>query len=165
MPVRTLVALALVAVTGHGLLAQQSDAAAKVGDLLVIRMTGDLAKQYARRTGSPQETEASAGLTIETTATIEQKLDGGRIRIEHRSHIVRDGHQARLVTLTAIVDSAKFTTDLTPRGTSIYASPADHKNGAHPRTTTEDTKTLRLELSELKGLKLRTWTLAEEVGN
>lgn len=165
MLARTLAALAVVAVIENGLWAQQRDDAAKVGDHLVIRMTGDLAKQYTRCTGSLQENEAPAGLAIETIATIAQKLDDGRIRIEHSSRIKGNGNQARLVTLTATIDSAKVTTDVTPKGTPIYASPAAHKSGTKPAMTSEDTKILRLQLSELKGLKLCMWTLAEEIGD
>ena len=166
MLARTLAALTALAVLGNGpLFAQQHVTSAKVGDHLVIRMTGDLAREYAQRTGSLGETKAPAGLEIETHATIAQTLDNGRIRIEHSSHIKHDSKQDRLVTLTATVDRTKLTTNATRKGTPVYASPAAHRNGTKPRLTTEDTKMLRLQLSELKGLKLRTWTLAEEIGD
>lgn len=37
----------------NGLSAQQHDTEAKAGTHVVIRMTGELAKEYAKRTGSP----------------------------------------------------------------------------------------------------------------
>jgi hypothetical protein len=157
---RALAALTLVVVIGNGLLAQQNDATAKVGDHLFIQMTGDLAKEYAQRSGSLRINEVPDGLQIETSATIAQKLNDGRIRIEHTSHLNREGGTTRLVTLTATVDPTNITTDVTPKGTPVFASP-----GAKGKRTTEDTKTLRLKLSDLKGLKLRTWTLSEEIGD
>lgn len=157
--VRVLAALALVVVIGSDLFAQQKISTAKVGDLIAIKMTGELAKEYARRTGSLEANEIPDGLEIETMATIAQQFDDGRIRIEHSSQIKTKGKAIRLVTLTATVDSSKVATDVTPKGTPISASP-----GAKPSLTTADTKTLRLKLSDLKGLKLRTWMLSEEIG-
>jgi len=156
MLVRTLTALVVVTVVGNSLFAHEDDTSANVGDHLFIRMTGDLAKEYSRHTGLLRNNEAPAGLRIEISATIVRELDNGRIRIEHSSLIKRDGKQARLITLTA---------EITPKGTPIYASPAAHKKGTKPKLTTRDSNMLRLQLSDLKGLKLRTWTLAEEIGN
>ena len=65
----------------------------------------------------------------------------------------------RLITLAGKVDAHKITTDITPKGSKVYSSPE-----AEPTFTTEDYLNRRLELTELKGFKLRTWTLAEELG-
>ncbi len=136
-----------------------------VGDLLEVRMTGELAEQYARCIGGLQDNKAPRGLEIETSAMVAQKLDDGRIRLEHSSPIRRGENQDRLLTMTAIVDPAKVKTDITPKGTPVYPSPNAAKNGTKPTTTTFDVKTLRLQLSDLKGVKLRTWALAEEIGD
>ena len=160
MVVRILAALTLVLGIGNGLYAQQNHPTAKVGDHLAFRMTGDLAKQFAQRTGSLRGNEASDGFQIETIATVAQQLNDGRLRIEHTSSVNRDGGTTRLVTLAATVDPTKITTDITPKGTPVYASP-----GAEPKLTTEIAKTLRLTLSDFKGLKLRVWTLSEEISD
>ncbi|MBC7967261.1 MAG: hypothetical protein H7Z17_15205 [Fuerstia sp.] len=165
MLIRTLTALVVVLVIGSGLFAQQNDAQVKVGDAIVIHMTGDLAKQYAKCSGYGRGKELPAGLEIQAIATIEQILDDGRIRIEQSFEMKRDGKQDCLVTLTATVDSTTITTDVTPKGTSVLASPATHKNDAEPTLTSEDMKMLRVALSGLQGVKLRTWTLTEEVGD
>ena len=165
MLVRTLVALVALAAIGNGSLSAQQNAPAAVGDHVVIQMTGELAAEYGKRVGAIKKDQVPAGLEISMTATIAQKLDGGRIRIEHTSHIVRDREPIRLVTFTTTVDSTKLTTGITPKGTAVYASPAGHKNGTKPTLTAAETKTLRVTLSDLKGLKLRTWTLAEELGD
>jgi hypothetical protein len=164
MLVRTIATLAVLALLGNSLTAQEHTTSLCVGDHLVIEMTGDVAKEYARRCGDASSASLE-GLHISTTATIAQKLDDGRIRIEHFSNIKREGNQARLVTLTGTVESAKITIDVTPKGTPVYASPIDQKNHKKPTLTTQDTQTPRLQLSNLKGLKLRTWTLAEETGD
>ncbi len=164
MIVRNLIVLAAVIVFSNGLLAQQHDTPIKTGDHIFIRMTGELAKEYARLTDSPRNDGETSGYSIETSATIVQNLDDGRIRIERSVPLKRAGKPDRYLTLTATVDKEKLKTDVTPKGAASYASPAEYKNGAQPKLTTEDSKSLRLELSELKGLKLRTWTLAEEIG-
>lgn len=160
MLMRTLAALAVLAVIGKGSLFAQQNTSTKVGEHIVIQMTGDLAVEYAKCTGSISKDKVPPGLEISTTATIAQKLKDGRIRVEHTSHIVRTGEPLRLVTLTGIVDSTELTTDITPKGTEVFASP-----GAKPTLKTTETHTLRLTLSDLKGLKLRTWTLAEELAD
>ncbi len=165
MTLRLVVILGFLAVAGNALSAQENSSNVNVGDHLVIQMTGDLAKEYARRTDLLRQNESPTGLQISTTAIVAQELDDGRFRIEHSSHITRDGNPARLVTLTAIVDSTKIATHVTPANTPVYRSPADHKKGVKPTLTRKESKTLRLKLSDLKGLKLRSWTLAEEIGD
>lgn len=158
MVLRMLSALTVVLLIGSGLIAQQHDTATNIGEILSIKMTGDLAKEYARLTGSLRGDEAW-GLQVDTTAMIAQKLNDGRIRIEHSSHVIRQGKTARLVTLTATVDTKDITADILPTGTPISASP-----GAVSEPSSKETKTLRLTLSNLKGLKLRSWSLSEEIG-
>ncbi len=156
---RTLAIVVALALLGNGSSLAQQHTSAKVGEPLVIRMTGDLAVEYAKRIESIDKAKVQPGLEVSATARIAAVLKDGRYRVEHTSHIVRDGEPDRLVTLSATVDSTKLTTDVTPKGTEVYASP-----GARSTRTTEKTQTLRLTLSELQSLKLRTWTLAEEIG-
>ncbi|MBC8872776.1 MAG: hypothetical protein H8E44_25365 [Planctomycetes bacterium] len=164
MHARTTAALVFVALAGTALGGQENRSDVNGGDHIVIRMTGDLARAYARRIDPSRQNEVPAGVQISTTATVAQKIGDGRVRIEHFSHIKRNGNVTRLVSLTATVDVTKIVTDVTPENTPVYRSPADHGNGVKPTLTRRDQKTCRLELSELKGLKLRTWTLAEEIG-
>ena len=164
MASRVLAMFLVVTVVGNGPLFAKEGSSANVGDHLFVQMTGELAKEYAQCSGVLQKNEAPAGLDVQTTATVAQTLANGRIRIEHWAPIKRDGKQDRLLTLTAIVDRTNITTDVTPKGTHVYASPAAHKDGAKPSLTAEDANVLRLQLSDLKGVKLRTWTLASEIG-
>ncbi len=156
---RTLAVLATLALIGNESSYAQQHTSTKVRDKLVIRMTGDLAVEYAKCTGSINKAKVLPGLEISTTARIAEVLNDGRYRVEHTSHIVRDGEPDRLVTLSATVDSTKLKTDVTPKGTEVYASPS-----ARSTRTNKETQTLRLTLSELQSLKLRTWILAEEIG-
>ena len=164
MIARTLTILAVLAAIGHGPLFAQQNEPAMVGDQIVIQLAEDLAAEYGKRTGAIKSDQASPGLQIETTATVAQQLHGDRIRVEHTSPIVRDGQPTRLVTLTATVKSTRLRTIVTPKGTAVVASPAEHKKGAKPIQTTTETKTRRLPLSDLEEVKLRTWTFAEELG-
>jgi hypothetical protein len=159
MMTRVFVVLMLAVGIGNHLFAQQKDSAVKVDNLVVVTMTGDVAREYARRTESLGANDSSKGLEIQTVASIAQRFDDGRIRIEHSSGIKTDGKTTRLVTLTATVDPSKVVTTVTSKGTMLYASP-----GAKPFPTTEETKGLEITLSDLKGLKLRTWILSDEIG-
>ncbi len=154
---RTIAAVAFIALAGRALHAWASSPNVNVGDHLAIRMTGDLAREYARRTGSLRQNEVPTGLQISTTAAVEQVRDDGKIRIEHSSSIMRNGKPARLVTLTAIVHPAKITTHVTPENTPIYRSPADYQRGVKPTVTRKVSEIRRLDLSDLRGLKLRVW--------
>ncbi len=152
------------AAVGSGQLNAQEDSSVRVGDHLFVRMTGERAKEYAKRSGLLQENKAPASLKIEASAMVTQTLDNGRVRVEHWLPIKRKGKQEQLLTLAAIVNRTEITSDVTRKGTPVYASPGAHKNGAKPSLITEDATELRLQLSDLKGLKLRTWTLASEIG-
>ena len=114
-------------------------------------MSGDLAVEYGKRTGTISKGQVPSDLRISVIATIAQQLNGDRIRIEHTSHIVRNGKPDRLVTLTATVESTQLVTDPTPKGTAVFASPAKGNDGRKGTVTTKETRTLRLELSTSRG--------------
>jgi hypothetical protein len=171
------IALAFIAFAGAGGKVHAAGAAAtvKVGDNVPLQMTGELAKKYARRMGTTREANAVNGIQVETTVTIAQKLDDGRFRVEHMLTILRDGEKDRLLTLTGTVDSSNFTTDLVINPTVIKRPVVTFSkaptgaviarnldiNTAHLETR----NIVRLKLSGLKGLELRTWSISDEVGN
>jgi len=156
----------LIALVTISLPAQQNDSVARVGDVIIIRMTGDVANEYAKRTSKELAKRISevpdgaplSGLRVELSATVDHVLPDGALWIEY-SHMMRDQKPVRLVTLTGKIDPQKITTDVTPKGTKVLGSP-----GAEPTVTTEDFKNRRLELTDLKGFKLRIWTLVDEIG-
>jgi hypothetical protein len=158
-------AFVVVAVMGSLLFANEKAAKINVGDHLFIQMTGELAKEYSRRTTSQKKMEKLDGIQISTSAMVSQQLEDGRYRIEHTSHIVTNNKSPRLITLTAIIDSANVKQDVVLKNTPVYGSPADHQKGVKPTLTQNDSPIYRLELSDLKSVKLQTWELAEENGN
>jgi hypothetical protein len=85
--------------------------------------------------------------------------------IDHSTPIDLDKKPQRLLTLTVIVDVTRFVTNVVPKNTPVYDSPADHRNGVTPILLQNEQRTNVLELSDLKGLKLRTWELTDEIGN
>jgi len=139
-------------------LAQEADSGAKVGDIVNVKLTGDLAKEMAKRISRLPEGRPLDGLQIQLAAAVRNVSPDGSIYIEYL-HVTRDEKPMRLITLGGKVDPGKITTDVTPKGSKIYSSPE-----AEPTFTTEDYLNRRLELTDLKGFKLRTWTLAEELG-
>ena len=162
MVLRMLAAFILVVLVRHELPAQQVDTAAKVGDHLVISMMGDLAKEYAKRTGTYSEGKFPNGLQIDTIATIERELDEKQFRFEHTTYVVANGKPNRLVTLTGIVDSKRFSRVLPPKDAQVYANPGE---APKPTPGGPASKLLSVDLHDLKGLKICTWTLTEEIGD
>lgn len=102
-------------------------------------------------------------------------FEDGQLRIEHTANVwpkelVRTGGSepqayrltgspTRLVTLTVTIDPRRITSDVSPVGTLQSKDP-----NSKPELSIDESKTFMLELPDLKGLKLRTWTLSEETG-
>ena len=143
----------------------ENSAIIQVGDHIGLRLSGKLAEEYSRRIGvlKPDQ-KPQPGLQLETTGTVCQVSDNDQIRIECSLPVVARGKKESLITLTAIVDAKEIRADISPKGTPIYSSPDDKKRGINPVSLDHDVRSLKLELSDLKHIKLRTWTLAEEIG-
>ena len=155
----------LLLVFAATLSAEEKVATPKVGDNVVVEMTGEFAKEYGIRAGMDKRTVLNAkGLSIETTATVEQRLADGGYRIEHRAPIENGKGKPRMVTLTAIVEPEQIKSAITPANTAIYASPDDAKKGGKPFVTKKDETSLRIELSTFREAKLRTWEMIDEAG-
>ncbi len=165
MLLRTMIAVAILAGAPICLDAQEPKTSFKVGDQLTIRMTGELAKEYAKRNGFRTTNDQQQNILIETPATISQKLGDRHFMIEHSSPIELDKKPQRLLTLTVIVDATRFVTNVIPKNTPVYDSPADHQKGVTPNLLQYEQRTNLLELSDLKGIKLRTWELMDEIGD
>lgn len=159
MTIRAMAVLAIFSVCGTDVLAQQG--APKPGELVTLQLTGDLAREYGRRTGASQKFLNGPGPRIETVATVVSAFAEGQIQIEHSCPVGENGKLARLVTLMATVSPDKITRSETPKGTILFASPGDRT--PLPVTVTSSTA-FRVELSDLKGVTLRTWSLVEEIG-
>lgn len=175
MVIRTFASFALGLLLANGLSAQQPELSAKAGTHVVITMTGELAKEYAKKTGSYADGKFPPGLRIQTIAVIDDVTEDGKLRIEHTAtvgprEVVKTGGSepqayrlkgspTQLVTLTGTIDPRRMTTQVAPVGTLQSKDP-----NSKPEPSIAESKTLSLELPDLKGLKLRTWNLSEETG-
>ncbi|HEY2828243.1 MAG TPA: hypothetical protein VGJ04_11650 [Pirellulales bacterium] len=166
MHVRKIIAITAVVFCANAIFAEDKTANIKVGETVIFEMSGDLAKAYAHCYGAMANVSDKQTIQVSTTATVAERFDGGQFQIEISSPVTRQGSPPRLVTLTAIVDAKDFVTVHTPKNTPVYASPAEYvpKNGAVPRVGQADSDSLHVQLSNLKGVKLRVWTLNEEIG-
>ncbi|MEM1224695.1 MAG: hypothetical protein AAGJ40_03305 [Planctomycetota bacterium] len=160
-----LTTLLYFAVIGIGSIYADDQPSADVGDRIVIQMTNELAMAYGRRIGAIKAGIPTPGLEIEATARVAQRFSDGRIRIEHTTHVTREDEPSSMVTLTATVKQTDLTTVVAPKGTLVHASPSARGRGIEPTPSSMPTVDRRLTRSSLRGWKLRTWTLAEEVGN
>lgn len=146
--------------------AEDKVATPKVGDSLGVKMTGELAKEYATRSGlyKPGSIRNANGFRFETLATVAQRLPDGSYRIEHSMIYENGGSKPRMMTLRVIVQPTQIKSMVTPAKTALYSSPGDVKKGIKPFVTTKDHTGFYIELSNLREAKLRTWEMVEEVG-
>lgn len=162
MHIYKLVAFATAVLMANRLVADQTNATLDVGDHLVIELSGDAAQEYRKRTIPGQSMEIPRGLRIETFALIQQRLDDGHIRIEHSVIVKSSGGSDRLVTLSGNVDPKRISTQILPKQPQVFVNPS---SDPRPIGATTEHQAHRLAISDLKGLKLRTWTLSEEIGD
>src|SRR3954447_9125488 len=100
---RLAIVVVLFIVVAGSLFAKDSRTAARVGDLVVVKMTGDFAKEYATRSGMPKlENFDARGVSFSTMASIAQYRPDGKYRIECSMPVQKDKNPSRLLTLTAI---------------------------------------------------------------
>ena len=155
--------IAVLSLMASAALAQTPTPDITPGEQVFVQMSGKVAKEYASRCGLSDADHP--GLRIETHATIQQLMADGNFRIEHVSMMPALHGKPRMVTLTAIVKKATLKIVATPKGTQVYASPAEHQNHRRTVATTSDWQSLRLELSDLKNVKIRSWVMVDEAGD
>ena len=127
-----------------------------VGQIVGIEMTGEVGKEYARLASSIEAQD----IFVETMGTVAEIRSDGRYRIELNSTIKRDGKSPQLVTVSAVIEPQKVQTKVTPKGTPIFSSPVD-KN---PTPTESDQTGFSINLSDLKGVKIQSWELKQQIG-
>ncbi len=162
MHVRAVVTMFFVIVASMDAIGQNVINAANVGDAIIIRMTGALAKEYAKRHGHPAPNDRQQ-FSIEVPARISQSFDGQYL-VDHSSPVNSSNRRRRMITLSAIIDLNRVDGKSPPRGL-IDRSPDDRKNVVVPTIGHKGQTTKVVELSVLKGIKLQTWELTEEIGN
>ena len=170
MFMRTLTTLvALMALSSGNVFSQQPtvfsrQSKEKQTGIIVLNMSGDLARAYARISGSIDGDEGLGGLNISTTAVIAQRLENDQVRVEHSAPVKSEGKPDRLVTLTATVDAEKIRFFVRTVYTTSYSSPDAKESGEKPTLSLSHQSTPVLSLADLEGVKLRSWTLESEIG-
>lgn len=154
MMIRLAAGLACTLMLENSLQAHDRSPTAEVGDLVAIELTGDLASEYARRIGFRREEDPPLSLQTKITARIAQRLRNGRFRIEHVASVTAGGGKIQLVTLTVIVNREELATTIRGNRSAIFTSVTDEYRS---------TRSHALKLCDFKGLRLRTWNLAEEI--
>jgi len=134
--------------------------------VIMLRMTGDLAREYAQRTGSIDGDGIPGNVSISATAVIAQRLRNNQVRIEHSASVKREGRPDRLVTLTATVDEENIRSLVrTVFGGEFRFSnsPGTKNTDKSPSVTAHHLAVPLLSLANLSGVKLQTWTLESEI--
>lgn len=162
MLARTFAAIAVFVMLDSVLIAQEFVPTIKVGDRLSIRMTGDVAKEYARRSGRQTSTANGTRLVIETPATVTERLTDKHYRIEQSFPISLENKRQRLITLSAIIDPKKIVGSVDPGVIEYSSSPTSKEKFVIPASTRPDSQTRTIEISDLKDLKFQTWELVNE---
>jgi hypothetical protein len=146
MAFRTLAAFLVLfgVLIANGPSAGQDDRTFKVGNKVIINMTGELAKEFSRRIGSYSDGKFPQGLMVSTIAEIDEVLDDGKMRIEHTTYVFPmelvpsiglepksyrpTGSPTHLVTLTATIDPQRITTDVLPKGSLVSKAQFQSQN-------------------------------------
>jgi hypothetical protein len=149
--------------------AEGGERSVAVGQMITLRITGELAVEYARLSGFKLKGVDDKSFFIEATATVAQELEDGRLRLEHSTPILQREEQPRLLTLSATIDVKQIEREKSKAG-PVYRAPFPHRPGDElpqgvARTSGErDDSGARVILSDLKDVKLRKWYIAEEAG-
>ena len=131
----------------------------------MLKISGDLAQEYAKIIRPQGGGKSSDGLTISTIAVIAHQLKDDQVRIEHSAPVTFEGSPDRLVTLTATVDKKALRSFVRTAYSATMSLPAGEQSGKRPAVGKPIHYCTRvLALADLKGVKLRSWTLASEVG-
>lgn len=136
----------------------------EVNGTVILEMSGEIAAEYSKFTNPQKGDTIPTGLHITTTGSIAQRLENGRLRIEHSTPVWENGVQTRLVTLTAVVDASAVKSTVIPKGTRTFTSPGASNAGEKGVETKTESEQSTLELTNLKRVKLRTWKLENEIG-
>lgn len=166
---RTLTTLVAVSVLTSGTVFSQQPTVFSPQErtgVIMVRLSGELAREYAQVTGPTNGDGIPGNLNISTTAVIAQRLPNNQLRIEHSALVKRVGRPDRLVTLTATVDEKHirslartvFEGDFT-----FLKSPRTNDTGKSPTVTADHFALPFLSLADLNGAKLQTWTLESEI--
>lgn len=138
--------------------------AGEINGIVILEMSGELAAEYSKATNPLSREAIPKGLRITTTGSIAQRLENGRLRIEHTTPVWENGVQTRRVTLTAVVDASTVKLKVIPKGTPTFTSPGASKAGEKGLETKMESEQSSLELPDLKRVKLREWKLEHEFG-
>jgi len=138
--------------------------AGDINDTVILELSGELATEYTKLTNPAKRDSIPHGLRITTTGSIAQRLENGRLRIEHSIPVWDSGIQSRLVTLTAVVDASAVKSTVIPKGKQTFSSPGASNAGEKGVETKTESEQSTLELTDLKRVKLRTWKLENEIG-
>jgi hypothetical protein len=136
--------------------------------IIALNMSGDLAREYARIAGPTENNETLDAHKISTTAFIAERLGNDQVRIEHSAQFKREGKPDRLVTLTGTVDTSTIRslvrTVLEPNAISFSNnSTAPKETGVSPAVKATHLSVRFLSLTDLTGIRLRSWTLESEI--
>lgn len=134
---------------------------------VVLNMSGDLAGKYAQIAGPIDGDEDLGGLIISTTAVMAQRLENDKLRIEHSAQVTTEGRPDRLVTLTATVAKTSIRSlvrTVLEGDFTYFNSRAARDAGESPAVSARHLSVPFLSLADLKGIKLRCWTLESEIG-
>ena len=137
--------------------------ALREGDKVTLTMGGDVAKQYMKKTVGKDD--VSSDLKVSIMAEVAQRFPDGRIRVETVEPLKSEGKEDRLLTISAVVSPKNITTTTIPKGTPVFAAPADMKAlkaGQSPHVAAEDSTQSTVSLAELKGVAIRTWVLEQD---
>ena len=152
-----LVLLSLALVRGV-LFGGTSDSTAKVGDIAIAELTGDIAREYDRIKGNSPESGSQDRLPIEIGVQIKRLMENGRIYFVHELEMKADSNHV-IIRMLGTVEPSQISTDVLSKTTSLPPSATEKS-----KLTTSETRTLRFHIGDVKTVKIQKWKLIEEIG-
>jgi len=134
-----------------------------VGTTVFLELTGDLALKYCQLMPHfPKDNlRPELGISVSVSAQIVQNREDGTFRLEYVSPIFKNQKEPTLLTLTASLKSESLVVTQIPKGRLVSSSPAD----LFPVATSEIAESVRMQLSDVDDVKLRTWKVQSEIGD
>jgi hypothetical protein len=152
--------MAAVTLLSFAIEAVAATPALREGDRVTLAMSGDVAKQYMKKTTG--EDGVSSDVQVSIVAKVAECFPDGGIRIESVEPLRNKGKQERLLTISAIVRSKDISTATIPKGTRVHASPADQAADLEPGVTTQESLQSTAALADLKEVTIRSWVLEQD---
>lgn len=130
-----------------------------IGDVVTVSLEPEVAATWFRMLGDDERIKEGVGVALPAIVTYVHK--DGRFCFDLSSTNETEEGETRLVTINVTLSYNDPAIKLfrKPAGTLVYRSP----NDPQPVASEKESKSVSVSLAKMTDLKIRCWTLAEEI--